>query len=340
MKPDRSALDAELYGISSKKFVPLANGPDSLKALSGRKAQLEYRFEGSGGPVGVATIEAPLLQTFKAIHVVSQSADNWRNGEVISEAIYKQAHQVVEAQSTIIIKLPGLTQESCIAAIEALTRNLSRYVKDKMGSPYMRFAFQTPGETMSEKSFYEHLERNTSAAAPALKKLVEKVISGKALPKAGYDLPWSDDYQLAGPAVKALALLDINSLPLVEKYCRIIDDHDCLLMRVTVPAIFKAYGWRTETIDLATSLMVITDEFASDQWMDTGLGEAISKAFTPQEFARKIGRIIEQHTPEESWQFGHYELVGLYRSLKEKNEWEIAFFEELDRLFPDYEEAA
>jgi hypothetical protein len=60
------------------------------------------------------------------------------------------------------------------------------------------------------------------------------------------------DWQLLGPAVKALGVLDPAALPLIEKYSRMLDrGHEEFLPQRRGPAIIRAHGWTAGVVDFA-----------------------------------------------------------------------------------------
>ena len=291
---------------------------------------------------GSAVVEAPSPSSFRAVQVCAKGRDNWQDVDLDFEpnAILKRIQTAVSAMQMVKISLGSLSAPDCIKAIARLDKKLRSFVKEAMTQESINFSFEVAGRSLGEGAFFQHVESNAPGAVPELRKLVEQLVSAPGVVHERDDLPFSSGgWQLLGPAVKALGVLDRSALETVGKYGRRLDlEHEGYFAGTTLPAIAKAHGWTAEMVDFALSMLLAGFNIGSSLWRDGGMGAAVAAGTSPEAFAAHILKAIAQEGPlEESFRFGHRQIYQLWEEIVPLTPWEERLFAALDAAVPRYD---
>ena len=332
----------ERTGMAFGMVVPFANGPRLVEPLEGRKARFVFRSWRGDHFDGSAVVEAPLPSSFRAVQVCAKGRDNWQDVDFDFEpnAMLKRIQPAVSAMQTVKISLGGLSAPDCIKAIVRLDKKLRGFVKQAMTQDSINFSFEVAGRALGEEAFFQHVESNAPGAAPELRKLVERLFIAPGVVHERDDLPFSSGgWQLLGPAVKALGVLDRSALETVGKYGRRLDrEHEYYFAETTLPAIARAHGWTAEMVDFALSMLLAGFNIGSSLWRDGRMGAAVAAGTSPEDFAAHILKAIAQEGPlEESFRFGHRQIYQLWEEIAPLTPWEERLFGALDAAVPKYD---
>ena len=331
----------ERTGMKSGMVVPFANGPHLVEPLGGRKARFVFRgWRGDGdGRNGSAVVEAPSPSGFRAVQVYPKGGDGWQDVDFEHSAIAMRIHTAVSAMQTVKISLASLSAPDCVKAIARLDKKLRSFLKEALTRDSIDFSFEVAGRALGEEAFFLHVEANAPGAAPELRKLVERLVSAPSLPDGGSELPFSCGWQLLGPAVKALGVLDRSALETVARYGRMVDrEHEFYFIQTTLPAIVRAHGWTAEVVDFELAMLLAGFDIGSSLWRDWGMGAAVAASTSPEDFAARIIEVIARESPpEELYRFGHPQLYQLWEEIAPLTPWEQRLFAALDATFPKYD---
>jgi hypothetical protein len=329
----------ERTGMKSGMAVPFADGPHLLELLGGRQARFVFRSWRGSGRNGSAIVEAQLPSSFRPIQVCAQGGDRWQEADLDSAAVHARIQTAVRAMQLVEVSLTSLSAQDCIKAIATLDKKLRTFVEEAMTRGSIDFSFEVAGRSLGEEAFFQHIEANVPEAAPELRKLIERLVSGWSLPDDGRGLPFSDGWQLLGPAVKALGVLDRSALVLIGQYGRRLDrGHENYFSRCTLPAIVKAHGWTAEVVDLGLAMLLTGFNVASSLWRGGGMGAAVAASTSPQDFAARIFEAMaREQPPEESFRFGHPMIYQLWREIAPRTPWEERLFSALEATVPEYD---
>ncbi|MDB5584228.1 MAG: repeat protein [Bradyrhizobium sp.] len=332
----------ERTGMAYGMVVPYANGPHLVEPLPGRKARFLFRsWRGAAhGRNGSAVVEAASPASFRAVQVYPKGNDGWQDVDFDSSAIVMRITAAISAMRTVKISLASLSAPDCIKAIASFGKKLRSFLKEAMTQESIDFSFEMAGRSLGEGAFFQHVESNAPGAVPELRKLVDRLVSAPGLVADGDDLPFcSGEWQLLGPAVKALGVLDRSALETVGKYGRMIDrEHEYYFVGTTLPAIARAHGWTAEMVDFALSMLLTGFNIGSSLWRDGGMGAALAASTSPEDFAAHVLKAIAQEGPlEESFRFGHRQIYQLWEEIAPLTPWEARLFAALDAAVPSYD---
>jgi hypothetical protein len=314
------------------------SGPSRVEPATGRTARFWYRASEKGTVSGTAIITAEPSRHFQAKHVISTSHDNWRALPYDTGEIANRILQLSKVAKTDVVKLPSLGADHCIAAIDKLARGMPRLVKKVRRGEPIALAFDHRGDRLDEAAFFGHVE-TLPQAAPALRRLVGTVVTGKGA--FHYDeLPFQDGgWPLFAPAAKALGVLDDTALDLVEAYGNLLDDEHALYFGdQVIPAIVKAQGWTEPVVDFGVWALLSVWNVLPGLWRDWGMDGAVAARLPAEAFAARILHAInEGEKPELRYRFGHPRLYELWQALSPLTPYEDRLFAALDAATPNYE---
>ena len=203
-------------------------------------------------------------------------------------AVQERVERALAARDRITVPLIEWSDAGVVAAIEAIRLRLVAELPLRK-SESASIAFEHGGKNQSEKTVFERVTKKHPAAAPAIALLIGDVCT--ALQPRRPFFGDSNEVNLLGHAARALGLLDLDAMPVLKRYYSIMVDseHEFFFTTQTVPLLIEHHGWRPQLIDLVWWLMLQQPTNGLDHygrvWDEWGLGDAVTSAFTPTQFA-------------------------------------------------------
>lgn len=203
----------------------------------------------------------------------------------------------MQASNIVTIPIRSLESNDVVVGLkatrDAITEEFLANLVDYEGG----FSYQLPGRILTERAFFEHISDMEGSLAEPLAEVVEAYLS---LVGDGYVHHFSDGEKGIGIlayAVTALAMKDTTYLHQVRRYAQTLD-RECELWfaRVTLPSIILSHGWTDDVIDFTLWVMQMSFynslQDYSVVWNKYGMGKAVQKRFTPQQFADRLTQVI------------------------------------------------
>lgn len=332
-------LYTERRGLESGTIRPIAVRPQEVLPLTDRKARVIYQN-------GEALFDGTPTATVDRTVAVSAARDHWqpRGGPDDPEARARSAayHRVAELKAQrrqIVVPLADWSESEVIRAIDALAGlaaegEIHRRAVDR----YATIVFEIGGVQLHESQFFPEVRSRVPTAAPAIRRLVERFV----------DASGDRDFLFAGEAgpgvlahaVQVLGVLDLSSIPTLERYGRLVDaEHEYFFAGETVPAVLAAHGWTDETVDFVFWVLVRnyynTLQSYEPVWHSWGLRDAVvhrDPRGLAQHLVTKLADIIRW--VDDPGRYGAAGLDQLARDIPQPHEpWARAFFDELERAF-------
>lgn len=272
--------------------------PMDLTVMPGRRARVTYQLMSRKPPVGIytGTIEYDGMPspTPWAAYFLPMAQDGFNSDDQAAEAkVAARLAKVRNEGRMLTVPLDDMTEAGCIAAIDALTEQITAGFAQRAIADEIRISFKSKAKTYAEDKFFAEVAAKYPAAAPALRRLIEKF----AADEKNIDIYWSSDRGIGvlAYAVMALGLIDADAFPTIQRYAARIDgEHESFFIQKTVPALFKAHGWTDAAIDFGVYLLIYDGspwfyDF-STIWKKWGMGKAVMATLTPQQFAARLAR--------------------------------------------------
>jgi cytochrome oxidase Cu insertion factor (SCO1/SenC/PrrC family) len=327
-------LFAERYGLRHDTWLPAVSHPTSVEPLDGRKAVARYVDGYSGGTIlfdGAAS---------KAPHrpaKLAKSRDQWTPVDPEERrAIANRIEALKADRKKLFVPLSEWSEAGCTAAINALTAQIGDDFVDRAVDGEVQAVFRIGFDKVDEERFFTTVRDRFPGCAGAIRALIERFVDANPY---GFNLYWQNGIGIFGHAVRTLAVLDRNALSTLCRYSSCIDGHEGFFLGETVPALIKAHGFTDEVIDfMVWMLMRFHGELADsgEVWRQWGLGKAVTRRFSPEDFARRVGAQIDEMIDwPDDWdaRYGMNGMDKLAEDLpKPHDPWLAAFFTELEPI--------
>jgi hypothetical protein len=241
----------------------------------------------------------------------------------------------------VLVPLAEWSEAGAIAAIDALTAMAGPGFVDRAVDSEIAILFQMGGENITEQRFFTTVRERFPAAAPAIRRLIERYVGSHPRHVDVYSHPEDVEQSIAllGPAVHALGVLDPNSLVTVRRYGMTVDlAHENYFTASTIPAIVAAHGWTEPVADFV--IWVLLRGYGSGSldypkvWHMWGLEKAARRQ-TPEAFACRVMQefVNLDGYDNDPGQHGASGMDRLAADLpKPHDAWLRAFFAELRRM--------
>jgi hypothetical protein len=148
-----------------------------------------------------------------------------------------------------------------------------------------------------------------------------------------------DSMGALGPAARALGILDVASLPLLQRYALCLDDeHEHYFAGNIVPDLVRKHGWADRRIVEFVIWFMRFDFYNviksyGEVWRGWGMGDALRGTVPPKELALIIASAVEQHSPCFGQPSDRADMIGkLYEDLQPHGTFEIQLFAALGDL--------
>jgi hypothetical protein len=332
-------LYTERRGLEGGTIRPIAARYQDVMPLAGRKARVIYQN-------GEALFDGAATTKVNQTVAVPTARDHWqpRGGPDDPEArgrsaAFRRVAELNAQRRQIVVPLADWSESEVIRAIDALAELAAEgEIHRRAVGRVTTILFEIGGAQLHESQFFPEVGLRVPAAAPAIRRLVERFV----------DASGDHDFLFAaeeGPgvlahAVKVLGVLDLSSIPTLERYGRLVDaEHEYFFAGETVRAVIAAHGWTDEIVDFVFWVLVRnyynTLQEYGPIWQSWGLRDAV---------VQRNPRALAQHLVTEladiiRWvadpsRYGAAGLEKLAREIPQPHEpWARAFFDELEKAF-------
>jgi len=332
-------LYTERLGLARGARQPVAAGWREVVPLPGRKARVAY-------DKGEALFDGAPSATPQAPRAIPAARDRWQpatDDRVTRDrkAADQRLEVLREERRRIVIPLAGWTEAGCVAAIDALTREVNEDFSRPAVNREIRIVFASGDGEVSEERFFTEAGARFPGVAPAIRRLIDRYC----------DVAERNDYLFSrgeegigifASAVKTLGVLDRSALPTLRRYGIFVDvEHEYYFAGTTVPAVVKAHGWTDDVVDfvfwvLAWDYYNTLDDYGQ-VWGAWGLRDAVVHR-EPRAFARHVAADLAEtiRMKDDPGRYGIGGLDKLARQIPQPHEpWAAAFFGELARVFAE-----
>jgi len=337
------------YG-NDRSFI----GPRHIRPLGGWQAQVDYRYGHRDRPptkpwtftTGHATVDVT-PQSAESIRFVGPEEDSWVDAPPtghLDEAAQRRVEVFEASLKKVAVKLKSMGEADCIGAIESLTAKVRRGIGKLVLNNEIRPLFLFKERELSEEEFFAFIETSIPGAVPALRGLIVE-FTGQNLDRDKMKYPievFSDGGKgigVFGPAVKALGVLDINSLELLQRYALCLDvEHESYFPLTIVPDVIRKHGWGDRRMVAFALWMMRYDFYNSINsydtiWRDWGMAAAIRNVIPPPEMAQMVMETMNTYSPCEGQPYDGVDMLQRLRAdLRPYGPYETKLFQELDAL--------
>ena len=329
-------LYTERLGLEAGTWLPVAARWRDLVPLAGRMARVNYSS-------GTAMFDGRPQTHPYAPQAISPARDEWQPSDRLAQerASYERLELLREERRRLVIPLGGWSEAACVAAIDALTKQINADFPRRAVNRAIRIVFASHEGEVDEERFFTEVEARFHGVTPAIRRLIDRYCNVAE----GKDFLFSRGEQGIGVfawAVKALGVLDPAALPLLRRYGVFVDpEHEHYFAGTTVPAVVKAHGWTDDVVDFVFWVLVwdfynTLDDYGK-VWNAWGLRGAVIHR-EPRAFARHIAVQLHEtiRMKDDPGRYGVGGLDKLAMQIPQPHEpWAATFFNELERIFAE-----
>jgi hypothetical protein len=246
-----------------------------------------------------------------------------------------------EERRHIVIPFAGWTEAGCVAAIDALTKEVNKDFPRRAINHEIRIVFASGGGEVDEERFFSEAAKRFPGVAPAIRRLIDRYCD-VAEPNDHLFSRGDQGIGIFAWAVRTLGVLDRSALPTLRRYGAFVDvEHEYYFAGTTVPAVIKAHGWTDDVVDFVFWVLAWhyynTLSHYGEVWGAWGLRDAVVQR-EPRAFARHVAADLAEaiRLKDDPGRYGTGGLDKLAREIPLPHEpWAAAFFEELERIFAE-----
>ena len=302
-------LYTERLGLESGTWLPVAARWREVVPLAERTARVIYQS-------GAATFDgAPSANPYPP-HAIPATRDRWQPSDAVAveRAAYKQLEALREERRRIVIPFDGWSEADCVAAIDALTKQVNEDFPRRAVNREMRIVFASANGEVGEERFFSEVAARFPGVAAAIRRLIDRYC----------DVAERNDFLFSRGekgigifawAVRSLGMLDRSALPTLRRYGVFVDvEHEVPTSPGQwYPAVIKAHGWTDDVVDfvfwvLARNFYNTLDDYGK-VWGGWGLRDAVIHR-EPRAFARHIAADLAE-TIRMKDDPGRYDVGGL-----------------------------
>ncbi len=300
-----------------------------------RKAEVRYAE-------GTALFDGSPSDTPHRMVQIPKADDRWVPADQSGRKFVKDRVKALKSDAKkVFVPLAAWSEAGSIAAIDALTAMAGPGFVDRAVDSEIAILFQMGGENITEQRFFTTVRERFPAAAPAIRRLIERYVGSHPRHVDVYSHPEDVEQSIAllGPAAHALGVLDPNSLVTLRRYGMTVDlAHENYFTASTIPAIVAAHGWTEPVTDFV--IWVLLRGYGNGSldypkvWHMWGMEKAARRQ-TPEAFARRVMQefVKLDGYDDDPGQYGASGMDRLATDLpKPHDAWLRAFFAELRRM--------
>ena len=326
-------LYTERFGLESGTWLPVAARWREVEPLAKRTARVVYQS-------GSATFDgAPNANPYTPYGIPS-TRDRWQPSDAVARerAAYKRLEALREERRRVVIPFDGWSEAGCVAAIDALTKEVNEDFPRRAVNHEMRIVFASANGEVGEERFFSEVPARFPGVTPAIRRLIDRYCD--VAERNDYLFSRGDEgIGIFAWAVKSLGVLDRSALPTLRRYGVFVDvEHEYYFAGTTVPAVIKAHGWTDDVVDfvfwvLAWNYYNTLDHYGQ-VWSAWGLRDAVVQR-EPRALARHVAADLAEaiRMKDDPGRYGIGGLDKLAKEIPQPHEpWAVEFFDELERM--------